>query len=61
MYFHWTPLDWVKEEYRDMKCAFKDDEEIQKLYTKSMIDLDEVVDDNSYVFATNSLVYKKQT
>ena len=61
MYFHWTPLDWVKEEYRDMKCAFKGDEEIQKLYTKSMIDLDEVVDDNSYVFATNSLVYKKQT
>lgn len=61
MYFHWTPTDWVKEEYRDMKCAFKDDEEIRNLYTKSKIDLDDEDDDDSYLFATNSLVYRKHT
>ena len=61
MYFHWTPTDWVKGEYIDMKSAFKDEEEIRNLYTKSKIDLDDEDDDDSYLFATNSLVYRKHT
>ena len=61
MYFHWTPIDWIKDEYKDMKCAFKNDEEIRNVYEKSKIDLDDEDDDDSYIFATNSLVYRKHT